>query len=277
MSRRRRKEPHPDKAYKNLAFLNSPDARTLRILAEYLEPLQRFRQENVQDTVVFFGSARIRPLEETGRHHGALKRKVEATKRPGAKLKRELAAAEAGMEMSRYYQDAQELARLLTDWSLGLKGGRRFVVCSGGGPGVMEAANRGAAGAGGKSIGLNISLPFEQRPNPYISEELNFEFHYFFMRKLWFVYLAKAVAVFPGGFGTFDELMEVLTLLQTRKVEKSVPMVIYGKDYWNEVVNFDAMVKWGVIGHEDLDLFRFVDSPGEAFEYLKGELERFYL
>ncbi len=269
--------PKAEKAYKDLAFLNSSDARTLRILAEYLEPLRRFRQEQVQDTIVFFGSARILPRRAAVRRHRTLKRKLEATKRPGAKLKREVAAAEAGVEMSRYYEDAAALARLLTAWSLSLKGGRRFVVCSGGGPGIMEAANRGAAEAGGKSIGLNISLPFEQAPNSYISKELNFEFHYFFMRKLWFVYLAKAAVIFPGGFGTCDELVEVLTLLQTRKVEKPIPMVIYGPDYWNEVLNFEAMAKWGVISREDLDLFRFVDTPEEAFEYIKGELERLYL
>ena len=271
------KRPWPEKAYKNLMFLNGPAARPIRILAEYLEPLERFEREQVVDTIVFFGSARISPPEAARQRYLELKKRRQAAKRPSAKLRRDLTVAEARVGLARYYQEAVELARLLTAWSLGLKEGRRFVVCSGGGPGIMEAANRGAIEAGGKSIGLNISLPFEQHANPYISEELNFEFHYFFMRKYWFVYLAKAMAVFPGGFGTLDELVEVLTLLQTRKVDKQIPIVIYGPDYWREVFDFEAMVKWGTIGAEDLDLFHFVETPEEAFLYLKGELERLYL
>ena len=266
-----------EKAYKNLIFLNGPAARPIRILAEYLEPLERFEREKVVDTIVFFGSARISPPEDARARHHELEQRAEAAKRPSAKLKRALAVAEAQVGLSRYYRETVELARLLTAWSLELKDGRRFVVCSGGGPGIMEAANRGAAEAGGKSIGLNISLPFEQHANPYISEDLNFEFHYFFMRKYWFVYLAKAMAVFPGGFGTIDELVEVLTLLQTRKVDKQIPIVLYGPDYWKEVFDLEAMARWGTIAHEDLDLFHFVETPEEAFRYLRGELERLYV
>ena len=266
-----------EKAYKNLDFLNSPDARTLRMMSEYLEPLRRFREEGVRDTIAFFGSARIPSPEDAAKSHREVARRLKAAKRVGPRLKRELAAADMSREMSGYYRDARELARLLTEWSLTLRDGRRFVVCSGGGPGIMEAANRGATEAGGKSIGLNISLPFEQDPNPFISPELNFEFHYFFMRKLWFVYLSKAAAIFPGGFGTLDELLELLTLLQTRKVEKHVPIVIYGSRYWGEILNFDAMARRGVISPDDLELFRFADTPEEAFEYLKGELERHYV
>lgn len=267
----------PQKAYKNMDFLNSHDARTLRILAEYLEPQKRFADMGVQDTVVFFGSARIVPVQKAKNRLAEVEKKVAQSKRKTARLKQELALAKAGVKLSKYYTDAVELARLMTQWSQGLKGGRRFVVSSGGGPGIMEAANRGAAKAKGPSIGLNISLPFEQHHNPYITKELNFEFHYFFMRKLWFVYLAKAAVIFPGGFGTLDELMEVLTLLQTRKVQKTMPMVIYGSEFWKEVIHFEALAEWGVISQNDLDLFRFVDSPEEAFDYLKHALTKLYL
>ena len=234
-----RGERHPV-AYMNQNFLNSVDARALRILAEFLEPLSHFRREKIRDTVVFFGSARI----EEGK--GSL---------------------------SRYYDEARTLARMLTQWSDQFVNGiRRFVICSGGGPGIMEAANRGAADAGGKTIGLNIGLPFEQYPNPYITPELSFEFHYFFMRKFWFAYLAKALVIFPGGFGTLDELMEVLTLTQTQKLAKKMGIVLYGTDYWKEIVNFDALVKYGMISPEDLNLFEFADDPATAFELLKPGL-----
>ena len=267
----------PQKAYKNLDFLNSADARSLRILAEYLEPQDRFQKMGVQDTVVFFGSARIASRHKARQRLRKVQNEMDNAKRKTARLKQEMAQATAGLKLSKYYEDAVELARLMTTWSQGLTGGRRFVISSGGGPGIMEAANTGAAKAGGPSIGLNISLPFEQHHNPYITKELNFEFHYFFMRKLWFLYLAKAVVVFPGGFGTLDEFMEVLTLLQTRKVEKKIPMIIYGSEFWNEVINFDALTKWGVISPDDLDLFQFVDSPEEAFAYLQGALTQLYL
>jgi uncharacterized protein (TIGR00730 family) len=231
-------------AYKNESFLDSPDARELRILSEYLQPLAHFRDEKIHDTIVFFGSAR---LHEDG-------------------------------PLGRYYREARELARLVTDWSDSLPHeSRRFVVCTGGGPGIMEAANRGAADAGGKSIGLNIGLPFEQWPNPYITPDLSFEFHYFFMRKFWFAYLAKAVVIFPGGFGTLDEFFEILTLAQTQKLESKMVLVLYGADYWRDVVNFDALVRHGTISPEDLELFAIADSPEEAFELLQNNLSRLYL
>jgi len=240
-----------DKAYKNLDFLNSRDARTLRILSEYLEPLARFRRYHVTDTVVFYGSARAVPAEEA----------VAAGKPAGA--------------LSRYYDDARTLARMLTTWSKSLQDSKhRFIVCSGGGPGIMEAANRGASEASGISIGLGISLPKEPINNRFITRELAFEFHYFFMRKFWFVYLAKALVVFPGGFGTMDELFELLTLVQTHKVDRPLPIVLHGKDFWDEVINFDALVRWGTIGEADLSLFRVTRTPEEAFEYLRTELER---
>jgi uncharacterized protein (TIGR00730 family) len=258
------------KAYKNPEFLNSPQARTIRILAEYLEPESRFEKFNIQDTVVFFGSARIRPPEEALRQRDAL--------REQSAPETQLRAAESGLLISRYYQDAVDLARMITSWSKELFAcnqcrGRRFIVCSGGGPGIMEAANRGASEAGGYSIGLNISLPFEQEPNPYISRELNFEFHYFFIRKFWLAYLAKALIIFPGGFGTLDEMMEILTLVQTGKMHKTVPIILFGSTFWNEIINFQALADWGVISPEDLNLFTFCDTPQEAFDALKQKLE----
>jgi len=232
------------KAYKNEVFLESADARPLRILSEYLEPLSHFRKHRIRDTVVFFGSARIK---EDG-------------------------------PMGRYYQDARTLARLVTEWSDGLENAtRRFVVCTGGGPGIMEAANRGAEDAGGKTIGLNIGLPFEQWPNPHITPELSFEFHYFFMRKFWFAYLAKALVVFPGGFGTLDELSELLTLAQTEKLAKKIVIVLYGSSFWKEVLNFDALVRQGMISPEDLKLFEYADDPAAALNILKTGLTRYYL
>ncbi len=217
--------------YKDARFLESNDARPLRILAEYLAPMAAFQRENVRETIVFFGSARLT----------------------------------ADGPLGRYYEGARSLARLVTEWSKGLSNQQEaFVVCSGGGGGIMEAANRGAHDAGGRSVGLNIGLPHEQRPNPYISPELSFEFRYFFMRKLWFAHLARAIVVFPGGFGTLDELMEVLTLMQTQKLERAVPIFLYGTEYWNEIVNFAALIRHGMISREDVDLFQFVDTPEAA-------------
>jgi len=232
-------------AYKNLRFLDTPDARALRILSEYLEPYSHFRNERIRDTVVFFGSARS--IEET-------------------------------TILDRYYHDAYTLARRVTEWSNALQDTtRRFFVCTGGGPGIMEAANRGATDAGGKSVGLNIGLPFEQFPNAYITPELSFQFHYFFMRKFWFAYLAKAMVFFPGGFGTMDELMEVLTLVQTRKINKKIIVLLYGTDFWKDVINFDALVRYRTISPEDLNLFQHADDPETAFRMLEEGLTNYYL
>jgi uncharacterized protein (TIGR00730 family) len=250
------------KAYENEGFLKSPDARTLRILAEYVEPESRFRELRVRDTIVFFGSARIVPRE-------VAEGEVAAAERGEGNLE----MARTRLAMSRYYEDTRELASRLTSWSKNLPGtDRRFVVCSGGGPGIMEAANRGASEARGENVGLNISLPFEQTENPYITRRLSFEFHYFFMRKFWFTYLAKAMVVMPGGFGTLDEFMEMVTLVQTKKIRKPLPIVLFGTEYWDEVLNFGPMVRLGMISPEDLDLFYRTNSVDEAFEHLTREL-----
>jgi uncharacterized protein (TIGR00730 family) len=276
-------------AYENPAFLNSPDARILRIMAEYQEPLSRFRRERIQDTVVFFGSARFRALDvaaanfellaNTGSREPAAQQpasldEVEHGRATGARLR----LAGAAIEMAAYYEDARILANKLATWAKSLPGPRhRFVVTSGGGPGIMEAANRGAYEAGAKTIGLNIKLPFEQQPNPYITPALNFDFHYFFMRKYWFAYLAKALVIFPGGFGTLDEMFELLTLAQTQKLAKRITTIIYGSAYWKSVLNLDVLAEKGAIAHTDLDLFRFVDTPEEAFEILKEDLTKNHL
>ena len=262
-------------AYHDLDFLESTDARPIRILAEYLEPLRRFRMHNIQDTVVFFGSARIHSREAA--EEALLKlTKARGKRKVGhaAALKRSRKA----VEWSRYYEDARTIAHMLTQWSLSLEEPRRrFVVCSGGGPGIMEAANRGAREAGGKTIGLNISLPFEQGPNPYITEGLHFEFHYFFMRKFWFAYLAKALVIFPGGFGTLDEMFEILTLAQTRKLSKKLLVILYGSEYWNEVFDLRPLAEWGAIDVKDLDLLYRADTPEAAFEELKDFLTRYHM
>jgi uncharacterized protein (TIGR00730 family) len=234
----------PALAYENQEFLNGPDARGLRILSEYLEPLSHFRHQRIRDTVVFFGSARI---QEDG-------------------------------PLGQYYKDARRLAALVTSWASTFhERTYRFVVCSGGGPGIMEAANRGACDAKGKTVGLNIGLPFEQLPNPYITPELSFEFHYFFMRKFWFAYLAKAMVVFPGGYGSLDELMEILTLVQTKKLNKKIIIVLYGSQFWNEVINFDALVRHGTISPEDLNLFEFADDVDTAQRILQEGLMKHHL
>ena len=227
----------PVVAYRDERFLDTDDARPLRILSEYLAPLRAFREQRVQDTIVFFGSARITPEGPLGR----------------------------------YYQEARTLARAITEWSMALEGHEhRHIVCSGGGPGIMEAANRGACDAGGRTVGLNIGLPHEQRPNPYISPNLGFQFRYFFMRKLWFAHLARALVVFPGGFGTMDELAEILTLQQTGKLDRQIVILLYGTAYWREIINFDALVRHGMISADDLDLFTFVDDPATALALLKA-------
>jgi uncharacterized protein (TIGR00730 family) len=263
-------------AYENEQFVTSPDGRILRLLSEYSEPLSRFRREQIQDTVVFFGSARIRSGEN------AAKRLTEVrgngTNVAAAQLAKDMKRAEAAVDMARYYEDARRLAHMLTDWSTQIPAKRhRFVVTTGGGPGIMEAANLGAHEAGGKTIGLNIALPFEQNPNQYITPSLNFEFHYFFMRKFWFAYLAKALVIFPGGFGTLDELFEILTLAQTEKLAKKIVVVIYGSAYWKKIINFEAMIDAGVIAAQDLDLFKMSDSPEESFEFLKDGLTKYHL
>ena len=279
-------------AYENSAFLNSADGRPIRIIAEYLEPLARFRREQIQDTVVFFGSARFRGreeadhalelLENTGstsiRRPATSSRPRLARSQQAAPAILQLKRAVAAVEMARYYEDARRLAQLLTQWAKTIPSRKhRFVVTSGGGPGIMEAANRGAYEAGGKTIGMNILLPFEQRPNPYITPSLNFEFHYFFMRKLWFAYLSKALVVFPGGFGTLDEMFEILTLAQTRKVNKKITVLIYGSDYWKKVFNLEVLVDTGAISPKDLELFQFADTPEQAFELLRKGLTENYL
>ncbi|HUI29920.1 MAG TPA: TIGR00730 family Rossman fold protein [Candidatus Acidoferrales bacterium] len=273
-----------EKAYKDTKFLNSPDARIVRIIAEYLEPLARFRHLRIKDTIVFFGSARNISMKEAKRRlieaqsnlQRALKRKSDS--RRLVRLRDELKKAQAEREMARYYEDAMKLSGMLTRWSIKLSNGngQRFIVCSGGGPGIMQAANKGAIRAGGLSIGLNISLPHEQFPNPYISPELNFEFHYFFMRKFWFVYMSKALVIFPGGFGTLDELMEVLTLLQTGKIKKKMTVLIYGSEYWKKILNFNALVEAGAINRSDLKLFSFADDPETAFKVLTSGLKKNY-
>lgn len=263
-------------AYLYPEFLESDEARPIRILAEYLEPLRRFKEQRVQDTVVFFGSARVDSRERAERALRTLRARGERD--ADEQFQIELTKSRRALEWARYYEEARELARLLTQWSLTLPSeNHRFVVTSGGGPGIMEAANRGAQEAGGKTIGLNIRLPFEQLPNPYITPDLNFEFHYFFMRKYWFAYLAKALVVFPGGFGTLDELFEILTLAQTEKLAKKILVIVYGKEYWSRVLNFEAFVDAGAISPEDLNLFSFADSPQEAFEALKAGLTKYHL
>ncbi len=269
------KIPELVKAYENMKFIHSADARPIRLLSEYLEPLYRLRKNRIKDTVVFYGSARLKSKLEARNEHKRLKLEQEnADDRQGELLAKQLEMAERQVELSRYYEEARQLAHDLTEWSKSLEQSKRFIVCSGGGPGIMEAANRGAREADGVSIGLNISLPMEQYPNPYITEDLSFEFHYFFMRKFWFVYLAKALVVFPGGFGTLDELFELLTLRQTEKVKKPLCVVVYGSDYWNSIVDFKKMAEWGVISEEDLDLFFRADSVEEAFDFLKQHFEK---
>jgi uncharacterized protein (TIGR00730 family) len=264
-------------AYENKKFLDGPDGRILRILAEYQEPLARFRRERIQDTIVFFGSARFHSRSQSEEALQLLERSGSATPAPPEEQER-IRLAKADVAMARYYEDARRLAFLITQWTRSINQQRsRFVICTGGGPGIMEAANLGASEAGGQTIGLNINLPFEQMPNPYITSALNFEFHYFFMRKLWFAYLAKGLVVFPGGFGTFDEMFELLTLAQTEKLAKRMSVVIYGKDYWDRVINFQALVDAGTISPNDLKLFHWANTPEEAFEWLRDELTRHHL
>ena len=262
-------------AYLDREFLESEEARSIRILAEYFEPLRRFKAQKIQDTVVFFGSARIKGRAHAEAALTRLQRRPSRTAGHQAALKK----ARRGVAVSKFYEDARQLAKLLTTWTMTLDSpNHRFVVCSGGGPGIMEAANRGALEAGGKSIGLNINLPFEQGLNRYTTEGLGFEFHYFFMRKFWFAYLAKALVIFPGGFGTMDELFEILTLAQTQKLSKELRVILYGgEEYWDEILKLEPMVEWGTISPEDKHLLYRVNDPEEAFEYLRDHLTRFHL
>jgi uncharacterized protein (TIGR00730 family) len=256
-------------AYEDDEFMQSTEARPIRILAEYLDPLRRFRAHNIQDTVVFFGSARV--LSRTLAQRAVTR--LEKTTIRESDHKAALKRSRKALEWSRYYEDARELAKRLTKWSMALEAQRhRFVVCSGGGPGIMEAANRGAKEAGGKSVGLNIRLPFEQAPNRYITKDLVFNFHYFFMRKFWFAYLAKALVIFPGGFGTIDEMFEILTLAQTRKLSKKLLVILYGSEYWSEVLHLEPLAEWGAINDEDLNLLRRVDSVDDALSELQQHL-----
>jgi len=275
-----KKDPHANRAhlaYENPRFLNGPDGRILRILAEYQEPLSRFRRERIQDTIVFFGSARFHSRSQAEQALQLLDKPGSAMPAPPGEQAR-IRRAKADVEMACYYEDARRLAFMITQWTKSISQPRhRFVICTGGGPGIMEAANLGASEAGGKTIGMNINLPFEQMPNPYISPELNFEFHYFFMRKLWFAYLAKALVIFPGGFGTFDELFELLTLAQTEKLAKRICIVVYGKAYWDRVINFQALVDAGTISPDDLELFHWANTPEEAFACLKEDLTHYHL
>ena len=263
-------------AYLDAQFLESDEGRPLRILSEYLEPLRRFQDQKIQDTVVFFGSARVDSRERAERALKTLRARGVSEK--DSQFQAELARSRKHVEWAKYYEDAREVARRLTSWSLALGSeNHRLVVTSGGGPGIMEAANRGASEAGGKTVGLNIRLPFEQGANDFITDGLHFEFHYFFMRKFWFAYLAKALVIFPGGFGTLDEAFEILTLVQTDKLSKKIAVILYGREYWEKVINLEPMAEWGAIAEQDKELLRYADSPDEAFEQLRRHLEEHHL
>jgi len=271
--------PQPEKAYKNLDFLNSSAARKIRVLCEMTEPEERFKEENVEDTIVLFGSARIQHPDDAAKRladaETALSQASDGETKAAAE--KELLIAKSRQKAAPYYQAAHDLAASISLWSKSLTDKqRRFIICSGGGPGIMEAANRGAKSVGGASIGLGISLPFEQGINEYVSPDLGFEFHYFFVRKYWFAYLAKALVVFPGGFGTMDELFECMTLIQTRKIQKTLPIVLFGSEFWNSILNFDAFVEWGVISPEDVNLFRIIDDVEEAHRYIVDSLTAAY-
>lgn len=264
-----------NKAYENLEFINSTDGRTIRLLAEYLEPQARFKKHKIMDTIVFFGSARLMSKREA---QTALNKIQTANPKSIPNFGKTLRNAQTAYEMSRYYEDAVELSRRLTEWSMNLAtSANRFIICTGGGPGIMEAANKGAKKAGGYSIGLNISIPFEQFVNKYVTKDLSFEFHYFFMRKFWFAYLSKALIVFPGGFGTMDELFEILTLVQTEKIKKRLALVIYDEKYWKSIINFDNLIYEGVISESDMKLFHFCNNVNDAFNLVTNHLEKYFL
>jgi uncharacterized protein (TIGR00730 family) len=264
----------PVKAYNNPEFLHSPEARTIRVNCELLEPLQRFRKHGIHNTLVFFGSARTKDPQVAQKDLARLEAELGDSTALSSDESKQLKRAHMAVKQSVYYADCRELSRRMALWAESWGEGKSLHVCSGGGPGIMEAANRGAHDAGAKSLGMNISLPFEQHANPYITEELNLEFHYFFVRKYWFLYLAKALVVLPGGFGTMDELFEFLTLIQTGKAEKTIPIVLYGKEYWTRLFNFEALAEWGYISEEDLKRFVIVDSVEEAENHLKTSIDQ---
>lgn len=273
MPKKKKPQSWLKKAYRNEEFMTSPAARNIRVLCEMTEPAHVLRKHNVHNTVVFFGSARILPLAESQKKIADLKKSASNT----AKSKQDIIDAEHALKLSGYYEDARQLAKKLTLWFNETQhANQHFYVCSGGGPGIMEAANRGAKEAGGKSVGLNINLFTEQDPNPYQTQDISFEFHYFFIRKFWFFYLAKALVVFPGGYGTLDELFELLTLIQTQKTKKHMPVILYGSHFWKELLDFNAMQRWGVISKDDLGLFKIIDNVDEAFTYLQAELKKNY-
>jgi len=268
----------PLKAYDNPSFLNSPEGRLIRVMCEMTEPNGRLRRHDIQNTIVFFGSARLKPADVAQQELAAIETEIRAKPAMSREQKAKIDRARKVVNTAPYYEMARELARELTQWSQAIPDpSKRFPVCTGGGPGIMEAANRGAKEAGGPSLGLGISLPHEQSMNPYCTEELTFEFHYFFVRKYWFFYLAKALIAFPGGFGTLDELFEMLTLIQTRKTKKYVPVVLFGSEFWRPLINWDHFVDWGVISEEDLSLFKICDTVREAKDYLIGELTKYYV
>jgi uncharacterized protein (TIGR00730 family) len=270
----------PKSPHENAEFLQSTPARPLRILAEYIEPYVQLKKEGIGDTIVMFGSARILPRDLALARYQRLKnapvRKVKGDN--GARHRAAIRRAKSLLDMSRYYEEARQLSRRITAWAMTLGARpRRFVICSGGGPGIMEAANRGATEAGGKSIGLSIELPHEQFANGYISPELSFNFHYFFMRKLWFAQIAKALIIFPGGFGTLDELMEMLTLMQTRKLPDHNIILIYGRKYWDRIINWKAMVESGTINEREYKMLQFADTVDEAFDHVRTGLEKYHM
>ena len=268
------KIPLTVKAYENDEFLSSSDARILRIISEYMEPLARFKKHKILDTIVFFGSARLVSKKQANAEYA----KIKALDPKSANFAEKLRNAQRTVNMSKYYEDAVILSKMLTKWSMELNSPEnRFIICTGGGPGIMEAANRGAKLAGGYSVGLNISIPFEQFVNKFVTPQLKFEFHYFFMRKFWFAYLSKALIVFPGGFGTMDELFELMTLIQTGKIKKQLPIVVYDEKFWKSVINFDGFVEAGVVSKSDLNLFQFANTPEKAFEIIKTHFEKNYL
>ena len=268
------KDFKPKKAYENLEFLDSPDGRTVRMLTEYLHPRSKFRKHKIMDTIVFFGSARLKSKRDAMKEYNEIKNKNPKSTQGFAGKLRE---AQLMVNMAQYYQDAVELSRRITEWSMNLEtSANRFIVCTGGGPGIMEAANKGAKKAGGYSVGLNISIPYEEFVNKYVTPELSFEFHYFFMRKFWFAYLSKAFVIFPGGFGTMDEMFEMLTLVQTDKIRKKLALIIYDEKYWKSIINFDALVQKGVISASDLKLFTFCNSLDDAYDAIIKHLKKYY-